>query len=158
MNKFVIKDSVGKGRGLFTTSRLEKDDVLFMFKGESCNLEEALKFPKEVNERFLQAGKDLYLNLGTHFSVFTNHSCKPNCYIKVAVNNAFLLAARQIDAGEELLFDYSLTSTDTPEMWSMKCNCNPFYCRKVISGFQTIPEKQRNELKATGMVPKYVDI
>jgi hypothetical protein len=155
MNKFIIKSTIKKGKGLFTTVPLGKNEVLFRFEGKKLTLEEALKFPDNVSERFLQVGSELYVDLGTHYSVFANHDCNPNCYIKIAVNTAFMLTTRAIKADEELTFDYSLTSTETPDMWSMACNCSPFKCRKIISGFQTLPENQKQKLIEAGMVPKY---
>lgn len=154
MTEFIIKDSSGRGKGLFTVGSIEKNEVLFKFEGKPLTLDEALKLPG--NDRFLQVGANLYLDLGTHFSVFTNHSCNPNCYINITVNTPFLISSRAIKAGEELFFDYSTTSTDTVNMWHMQCNCHPFNCRKIISGFQSVPTERKTKLISLGMVPNYV--
>ena len=154
MNDFLIKDSPGIGQGLFSTKDFNKNEVLFKFEGKKISSEEALKIPN--NDRVLQIGPQLFIDLGNHYSVFTNHSCNPNCYVKIAVNNAFLLSSRAIKAGDELFFDYSTTSTETIDTWSMKCNCHPFGCRKIISGFSTIPIAQKEKLISLWMVPTYV--
>lgn len=154
--EFLIKNSQGRGKGLFTVDSIGKNEILFKFEGKNIHAGEAYKLPDKESERFLQIGPQLYVDLGNHYSAFTNHDCNPNCYVKIAVNTAFLLSSRPINAGDELFFDYSFTSTETPDTWSMKCNCHPFTCRKIISGFSTIPKIQQTKLISAGMVPNYV--
>jgi SET domain-containing protein len=154
MNDFTIKNAPPKGQGLFSNTHFDKNQVLFKFEGKSLTLEEALKY--KHCDRFLQIGENNYLDLGNHFSVFCNHECLPNTFVKVVVNAAFLISAREINKGDEITFDYSLTSTDTPDMWSMKCACSPFNCRNIISGFGSITPKKQEYLIKSGQVPKYV--
>lgn len=157
MNDFLIKDAPGKGKGLFSNVHFDKHSVLFKFVGTPLTLEEENYKEKYPNcERFLQVSPELYLDLGTHFSVFCNHDCNPNAYIKIVVNNAFLVAAQEINKGDEITFDYSLTSTDTPETWSMKCVCSPFLCRKIISGFDSVPKKKQEILIKSNQIPKFI--
>jgi hypothetical protein len=153
MNKFLIKNSTGHGQGLFTTIPFAANEILFRFEGKSISKEEADKHANK--NKLLQIATDKYLDLGSHYSVFTNHSCNPNCYVKTSINTAFLISARPILAGDELFFDYSLTSTDTNNEWQMNCNCHKFYCRKVISGFNSIPEEKRKILIANNIIPPY---
>lgn len=152
MTHFLIKDTKNKNKGLFSMKSFGKNDILFRFDGISITT----NVPAVVDERFLQIGTNLYLNINDHMGVFCNHSCNPNSYIKISVNTAFLLALRPIAFGEEITYDYSLTSTETADTWSMECNCAIFGCRKLITGFSSLPEKQQKEYIAAGMVPKYV--
>lgn len=156
MSEFVIKDSPGKGKGIFSNILFEQGQILFRFDGKQITLQEAKALSTFDSERLLQIGPSIYLNVKEHFGVFTNHSCNPNCYIKISVNNAFLVAARLIKPGDELCFDYSTTSTDTVDTWSMQCNCQPYGCRRVITGFSSVPKEQRNKMISLGMVPSYV--
>lgn len=151
MNNFVVK-SFNNNKGLFSEAYFDKNQVLFKFDGKKL----IINNPKDADEKLLQIGSKLYLDLNNQFSLFANHSCNPNAYIKIFVNTAFLLSSRPINIGDELFFDYSLISTDTMDEWSMKCACDPFDCRKVISGFKTIPELTKNKLISAGMVPNYV--
>lgn len=151
MNNFVVKD-FNNNKGLFSEVFFDKNQVLFKFDGKKLIINDA----KDADEKFLQIGTKLYLDLNNHFSLFANHSCNANCFIKIYVNTAFLLSSRPINIGDELVFDFSLTSTENINEWSMKCNCDPFDCRKIISGFRTIPETKRNKLISAGMVPNYV--
>lgn len=150
MNNILIKNISGINK-LFTTIDLEKNDILFQFEGKSYSFED----PKRVNDSFLQIGKTLYLDVKNNGS-FINHSCNPNCYVRVAVNAAFLMTSMPIKAGEELTIDYSLTSNENIDSWSMNCNCSRFQCRRIISGANTIPEDKLEKLIAAGMIPKYI--
>lgn len=149
MNKFLIKESSKKVKGLFTTIAFIKNEVLFKFDGNNVSQDIA-------TEKSLQIGTDLFVDITNHYSSFTNHNCNPNCYVKIAVNTAFLVALQDIDVGEELTFDYSLTSTEDIDSWSMDCNCSPFKCRKTISGFKTLPQEKQTQLIISGMAPKYL--
>jgi len=152
MNEFIIKDSPNKGKGLFTSTPIERNSILFRFDGKLIKTDK----PNELNDRFLQVGTNLYIDIEKHMGVFVNHSCNPNCYVKIAVNTAFLLSTRPIAAGDELFYDYSLTSTESLKTFSMKCGCDPFGCRRVISGFDSVPTDQQTKLISLGMVPRYV--
>ena len=61
---------------------------------------------------------------------YLNHSCSPNAMVNV--NTLQLIALKNIEAGEEITFDYETTD------WSMKepfnCNCGSTNCRGEIKG------------------------
>ena len=59
---------------------------------------------------------------------FINHSCDPNCGIK---ENFKIYAMRDINPGEEITFDYSMTESSD---YKMDCNCGGENCRGVITG------------------------
>jgi hypothetical protein len=155
MTQFTIKDTKHKGKGLYSNNHFDKNQILFRFDGETLSYEDTLKYPK-ICDRFLQIGKDLYLNLEKHYGVFANHDCNPNCYIKIIVNNAFLLSSREINPGDEITTDYSLTCTETPEQFVMTCGCSKFNCRQIITGFNSITKEKQAILIKEGKVPKYV--
>lgn len=54
---------------------------------------------------------------------FANHSCKPNCRV---IRGVILIAARDIDAGEEITFDYRTVDL-VPE--GIACWCKPSLCQ-----------------------------
>ena len=151
--KLVIKKA-RNGRGIFLETSVKKGTIITVF-----------------NYPILKGGKDgkPFINLGTWLQVgpnnwmkplrflrFLNHSCSPNCGLKIIGKKAKLVAIRDIKAGEELTFDYSTTMyRDT---WSMKCNCGSSRCRYIISNFDSLPKRVQNEYKRLGIVPKYVYI
>nr|CAI5863347.1 unnamed protein product [Callosobruchus analis] len=67
---------------------------------------------------------------------FVNHSCQPNCEMqKWSVNGQFrmaLFAQRNIQAGEELTYDYNFSLFNPAE--GQECKCGSDMCRGVIGG------------------------
>lgn len=57
---------------------------------------------------------------------FLNHSCEPNTYIRTEQDGRYLLAMRDAQAGEELLFDYALNAIGGMD-W--ECCCGAPACR-----------------------------
>lgn len=67
---------------------------------------------------------------------FVNHSCEPNCEMqKWCVNGLFrmaLFALRDIEAEEELTYDYNFSLFNPTE--GQQCKCGSSKCRGVIGG------------------------
>jgi SET domain-containing protein len=80
----------------------------------------------------------------------------PNCIVKIITNRAFLIAIREIEPGDELVFDYSTTSNEEKDTFLMNCNCSQFYCRKEISGYNSLSEEQKQKYDKLGGIPKYL--
>ena len=64
----------------------------------------------------LQIDDDLFLASTPPFDSadYVNHSCDPNCGI---VGSVLLVTMRDVDAGEELCFDYAMTDSDDYDMF-----------------------------------------
>lgn len=152
----IIKKINDSKRGVFTDRSFEPNTIIRKIQGKKITREELNKLTPEQQNNVLQIGKDLFLNLEKETEFFINHSCTPNCYIKAIVNSAFLMALKPIAKGEEITFDYSLTSTDDKESWMMLCNCHKYKCRKEISGFELMPEEKRKEAEKKKIVPLYI--
>jgi SET domain-containing protein len=54
---------------------------------------------------------------------YINHCCEPNSYVYSANRKRFLLAMRDIAAGEEIFMDYALNAVDGDE-WECRCGVN----------------------------------
>ncbi len=66
---------------------------------------------------------------------FINHSCEPNCETVVEKKRVFVEAIRDIEPGEELLYDYNLTRhDDDPPGYEEKyaCHCGAPTCRGTM--------------------------
>jgi len=59
-----------------------------------------------------------------------NHSCEPNIWY--GENELTLVAMRNIEAGEELMIDYCLFSSD--KELEFECACGHKECRKKVTG------------------------
>lgn len=57
-----------------------------------------------------------------------NHSCRPNCYLRIYGHRVEVYTLRPIKRDEELVIDYG----QTPHSGGMKCSCGQSECKKVI--------------------------
>ncbi len=103
----------------------------------------------------LEIGIDQYILLsGT--PLFINHSCDPSCGIR-GLNG--LYALRDIQAGDEITFDYStVVGMNAPDEtdWYMRCRCGSSLCRKRIGNWQTLPKDRLEYYLQHKALPRFV--
>src|SRR5271165_827253 len=147
MDNYLIKNTIEKGNGLFSTINIPTNHTILEFIGVPILRGDIQDFSGIIATNYLQIGTNLYLNLTGKISYWINHSCIPNCCVKIMVNRAFLVSIQPIRIGEELTFDYSTTSTEDTSTWAMTCKCgsSQFQCRKTITGFSSVPAKQQQK-------------
>jgi uncharacterized protein len=63
---------------------------------------------------------------GTHY---INHSCEPNCFMKVHYGRIQFYAMRDIHPGEEITLDYQATLHSDKK----RCDCGAATCRGTIN-------------------------
>ena len=54
---------------------------------------------------------------------YVNHSCDPNAYVLYEGESSFLVARRDIAAGDEVTCDYNINVTGG-DAWECQCGCN----------------------------------
>jgi carboxylesterase len=102
----------------------------------------------------LQIGNTTYLALDD-ISVRLNHSCEPNTAIR---NEADVFALRDIRAGEELTFDYSMTVWPRlhTAYWEMPCNCGTATCRGKVGDLNSVSPARRQSYIEQGALQDYI--
>ncbi len=70
-------------------------------------------------------GDEVIDGFGT--GMFLNHSCAPNCESEDISGRVFVIASRDIAAGEELLYEYNLYDSDLAD--TCDCYCGAPQCR-----------------------------
>ena len=74
-----------------------------------------------------------------------NHSCDPNAYEFYEGEAIFIVARRDIAAGEEITFDYNI-NTSGGNSWP--CHCGATRCRgETVGDFFSLPEQQQREYR-----------
>jgi hypothetical protein len=127
----IVKDSKF-GKGIFTTADLPKKSILFKITGKSITFEDTLQLGN--NECYsLQIGMNKYI-IPNHPFHLSNHSCVPNCGINRKME---FITLRDIEAGEELCWDYSTSMME--KHWVMKCDCGNQDCRHLVQDFDLLP-------------------
>lgn len=143
----------GIGDGVFTTIKIPADVPILEFTG---NLYTEDSLPDPNHQAILQIGPNLFYGPSGDVDDYINHSCNPNCMLHIVGNRAILYSLYVIPADTELTFDYSTSSTDSLEKWSMNCLCGSPNCRKVISGYHLLDDSTKQNLKNKGMVPLFI--
>ena len=83
-----------------------------------------------------------------------NHSCDPNCGIKVNETGAHdFVAIKDIGDDEEITFDYAMRNYGV-DHFPKKCTCGSKKCREKITGWKDLPDKRKIEYK--GFVAPYL--
>lgn len=140
------------GDGIFTTINIPAGVPVLEFGGDLFTSDGLKHEPSQT----LQIGKDLHLGPSGKIGDSINHSCNPNCSLHIVGNRAFLYSLHVIAADSEITFDYSTSSTDNVGEWKMECQCQSPNCRKIISGFQYLDPKLREECAKNGLVPLFM--
>ncbi|MBI4174346.1 MAG: SET domain-containing protein-lysine N-methyltransferase [Candidatus Aenigmarchaeota archaeon] len=131
--KTEVRNSKTEGRGLFAKEDIKKDEIVFIKSGHIVDLKEHENLEKKLGEYCLQISDNFFLCPKTKkevkdTAIFINHSCNPN----VGPNGQItFVAIRNIMSGEELCYDYAMT---TAYKYKLRCNCGSKNCRKMITG------------------------
>ena len=95
------------GLGLKTLKDIKKGGEVLEYKGKRLRNEEADKRP---NRYHFEVGKNLTIDgvPRSNLARYINHSCRPNCEAVhyTGKDRVFIEAIRNIEAGEELTYDY----------------------------------------------------
>jgi uncharacterized protein len=130
------QSSVTHGSGIFARGDIRKDERLAIFGGKIMLIDEMYQLPREMQRYTMQIEERFVLGPASDRAEdtdFFNHSCDPNCGFSGQV---FLVAMRDIAAGEEITFDYAMTvseSVGSDMVFRMDCVCGSSRCRKTIT-------------------------
>lgn len=144
------------GTGVLALAAVDPGGEVLELTGPLCVGPVPPEWGDHVVEVGRHCGQRVFMGRSGGADDYVNHSCEPNAMVSVTPSRVSLLAMRRIMPGEEVTFDYSTSSTESYEEWSMDCRCGTPSCRARISGFHTVPEARRAELVAAGAVPAYV--
>ena len=103
------------GKGVFALADLAEGETIIEYVGEVITWREALRRhphdPKDPNHTFyfhIDEKHVIDAKHGGNSSRWINHACKPNCEADEDAGRVFIKALRNIQAGEELFYDYGL--------------------------------------------------
>ncbi len=149
----MIKD--GKyGKGIFTRKSLKMNTKILDFCGpilKRSDLPENIINP--IDDRYIQIDKELFIGPSGKIDDLINHSCEPNCAVLIKDKMAELFSIKNIKAGEEITYDYSLQMYN--ETWTMKCMCGSKKCRGIIKECKYLPLLLKKYYLKLGYIPKY---
>lgn len=127
--KFEIREVGGiKGKGLYALKDFEFGEYLLDYTGEKITTKLAdtltTKYLFELNKKWTIDGES-----ESNTARYINHSCDPNVEADVVGERIKITAARDIEAGEELLIDYGDEYFDE-FIRPFGCMCGTPVCRQ----------------------------
>ena len=137
-----VRRSGVHGKGVFALQDLAEGETLIEYVGEVISWDEAQDRhphdPEDPNHTFyFHVNEDRVIDAlhGGNSSRWINHSCNPNCEADEDNDRIFIKAIRNIQAGEELNYDYGLI-IDEPYTKKLKaeypCWCGSANCRGTL--------------------------
>ena len=128
--KAQMRQTPGKGSGSFAIEKIAKGELVASFGGFVVEQQDLKDYSTDRVARSLQLDQGNYLLSGSvpESGDMINHSCEPNCG---AFGTSSVIAMIDIEIGEELTFDYSMT--DSSQYDEFKCFCGEESCRGKIT-------------------------
>jgi SET domain-containing protein len=123
----IFKNSSIHGMGAFAKSAVGQGAHIMEYLGERISKSESLRRCEQNNEYIFRLNdhEDLDGNVEWNPARFFNHSCAPNCEAQLEIGRIWIVARRDIQAGEELTFNYGFDLEDYREY---PCNCGAPGC------------------------------
>jgi uncharacterized protein len=126
-----IRVRIGTSRidrqGLFAAQDIKKDTRILPYVGE--------KISKAESTRRLAQGNAYIFTFNEWYDIdgkalkntarYINHSCDPNCEVEITTRTIWVVALRDITAGEELTYNYGYEVKDYMEH---PCKCGAKNC------------------------------
>ena len=134
-------------RGVFARERILKGEEIASFDGEEYIGYYDHELPPEVLNHGIMVAPTRVRN-SRGFARLINHSCNPNSGVKDLIR---IVAMRDIEAGEEILWDYEMAENAE---WKMFCCCGEPNCRHVLLGYRYLPQEFRD--RYAGYISDYL--
>ena len=122
-----VRRVAGKGRGVFAGRPIARDEVIAIWGGVILPLDRAMRLRGPELAQCIQIEPGHVLWTGPHRQTaadWINHSCAPNAGIRGQLT---VVAMRDIRPGEEICFDYAMSSIC--DMDDFDCHCGAVGCR-----------------------------
>jgi uncharacterized protein len=126
----IVRSSSIHAAGCYTTRKIKKGSRVIEYDGPRFLKDEADERYKDRDITYLfSSGDDGTVIDGFGTAMFINHSCDPNCESENIGERVFIVAIRDIVAGEELTYEYNLHDSDDDEA---DCYCGAEKCRGTM--------------------------
>jgi SET domain-containing protein len=140
----IIRSSSLHGVGVYTTTPIAQDTRVLEYTGERIPANSTDGMYDEVTYLFgLDGGKTVIDGFG--MAAFVNHSCDPNCETDQIGGKIWIIALRDVAAGEELSYDYNIYDTDPGE--KVPCYCGAANCRGTMISEDELKRHKRIQKK-----------
>jgi SET domain-containing protein len=123
----VFKSSVIHGTGGFARRPIRRGKRIIEYVGQKLSKAEAQAELQKQNVYIfiLDDTYDIDGSVEWNAARFLNHSCNPNCEVEIVRDRIWIYALRDIQAGEELTYNYSY---DFEDFEHRPCHCGAYNC------------------------------
>jgi SET domain-containing protein len=134
-----FKPSTIHGRGGFASRPIPKGSRVIEYTGETISKSESLERCRNGNHCIfcLDTEHDLDGDVPWNPARLLNHSCAPNCEVELLEGGVWIVANRNIAAGEEITFSYNFDLVDYKEH---PCHCGSPDCVGYIVAEEFFPQ------------------
>lgn len=110
-DSFEIKNSPGRGKGVFAKSRIKKGETIGYYTGEIIRDWHSNREPYRSSRYLMWVCKDHWINAvgpQSNYTRYINHSETPNAELIVSTRwkTARIVSLRTIRPGEEIFYSY----------------------------------------------------
>ena len=138
----VIRRSKIHADGVYTTSPIRSRTTVVEYTGPRLTNSQADDIYEHSPRTYLFGLTDgEHVIDGDGIAAFINHSCAPNCDTDEIDGKVVIRAIRNIQAGEELSYDYNLYDGDPGDR--APCECGARNCRGSMYSKTEIAKRKR---------------
>ena len=140
--RLLLRSSPVHGCGCYTLDPVRDGARVAEYDGPRMSKAEADERyqNRDLTYLFGVSGDDTVID-GFGAAMFMNHCCEPNCQTEEDDGHIYVIALRNIAAGEELTYEYHLYDSDDDDQ---PCYCGTDRCRGTM--FSTKEVKRRKKL------------
>ena len=141
----IIRSSSIHAAGCYTTRPVKKGMRVCEYAGPRFTKAEAdARYQGRDITYLFSCGDDGIVIDGFGTAMFINHSCNPNCQTVDVRGHIYIIALRNIAAGEELTYEYNLHDSDDSDA---DCYCGALACRGTMFSEEEVVRRKRREAR-----------
>ncbi len=141
----MIRSSAIHAAGCYTTTAVRKGSRVAEYTGHPMTKAEADKRYENSPVTYLFGLGDGSMVIDGHsITMFVNHSCDANCETEEIDGRVWVIATRNIKAGEEITYDYCLYDGGEEEA---NCNCGSVRCRRTMYSPSEVKRRKKKARK-----------
>ncbi len=150
-----VKKSKIHGTGVFSTENIKKNQKVIEYIGEKIPRSEGDKRSERRLKKYLNSkdeGSVYIFELNSRYDIdgtfkynkarYINHSCKPNCEVRIERGKIWIYSIKNIKKGDELSYDYGY-DFDIEDYKDHVCKCGSKNCIGYIVSKEDIPKLKK---------------
>jgi hypothetical protein len=137
----MIRSSAIHAAGCYTTTPIAEGQRVAQYSGHPMTKHLADKMYQDSVLTYLFGLGDGKIVIDGHsMAMFINHSCAANCETRELRGKVWIVATRDIEAGEEITYDYCLYDGGDDEA---HCNCGAITCRGTMYSEEEVGKRTK---------------